>query len=218
VSKHLDDNTMDHETEDGNVHTDQGDRPGRRRALQWGASGTLFTVIYGGPQFARAQASMNTSAMCSAVGQDTNCALGLSAGFWKHNTDVWSAEYQTTALFDAVFGVAAFGDKKLEDVINGAEPAQVILSQCSTGNPDNDKKSEKAITNMGRQAVAGLQNAATLVPYFYTLNDVHSMCSSALNSCDPGQIERVKDDLERANTSGDSQDQKRLRDMLYRMG
>jgi hypothetical protein len=108
---------------------------------------------------------------------------GCTPGYWKQKQhfDSWVG-YSPTQTFTSAFGRAAFGNKKLKDVL---------------GFGDGGLKA------LGRQAVAALLNATSPgVDYQYTSTQVISMFQQAFDSGNATLIESTKNLFDQANNRG----------------
>jgi hypothetical protein len=113
---------------------------------------------------------------------------GCTIGFWCQQPQTWGpTNYNTTDIFDTVFGVALFGANVtlLEAVcLDIGEPPVTLVEQLAA------------------QATAALLNAAhPNISYPLTEAQVIALFQQALASGDPQEIEDTKDLFEAYNES-----------------
>jgi len=90
---------------------------------------------------------------------------GCSAEYWEGNHRMWHHEFQPDCVFDSVF--------RLSTEVFGKDTLSKVISK--SGNPKKD---------LGREAVAALQNAAGPVSYDFTVYQVIDMVRTAFDSGD----------------------------------
>ena len=165
----------------------------RRRFLQGAGAGTVVTVLRPQAAWAAMNGSSNLSHGCSVGGNSTDCqGEGLSAQFWTNNQDLWHPDYPSNLRFHSVFGglpsgLDIFPGADLGSVVNGSAGLNCeVLNVLHPGSVDFCKQEgsasglEEAIRNLAEESIASLQNAATAVPFEYTVGQVIDKFDTAL--------------------------------------
>jgi len=143
---------------------------------------------------------------------------GCSPGYWGqrgYQVGAWHAKFPPEMMFFDAFGRDCFPNKTLLDVIRKQvdDRDMVINPSCSDplqssdlypdGNSKLYKDKQHSCHNMlrqlGFQAVAALQNAATVVKYDITVATVIQSMQAAYDSGSYDAMERTKDTLDQLN-------------------
>lgn len=144
--------------------------------ILYGVQGRLIGFANGG------------AAPCGCDGEDPG-REGLTPGFWKNHTGLWSG-YTTTQTLESVFDVP--------DSL-GLDNKTLLEALSFRGGPGV----QGAAQNMFRHAVAALLNARhALVDYPLSVNAIVTKVNAALAGSGAAGIELVKDELETYNQLG----------------
>jgi hypothetical protein len=118
---------------------------------------------------------------------------GCTASYWIGNTDKWHYEFCINKYFDNVFGIPAFPNATLLDVINGdASPNKQISTVKSTNR----------LKALGIQSVAALQNSATRVSFDWEVCEVINYFVDCYQLCSNDQMDDAIAELSRLNSQG----------------
>ncbi len=169
----------------------------RRRLLKGGLIGApVILTQYGRPAWAggcseSAMASENMSEIVDCEGE------GCSKGFWKKHTHLWHPQYGPDKEFLEIFLIQAFNAKNSQV---GATLEEVIRGDCDPVIPANcDGNCSRQLPNLGRQAVAALQNAACDVKFDLDVLTVISKFVQAYQSNTADVMEEVKNEFDYYN-------------------
>lgn len=127
---------------------------------------------------------------------------GCDAAFWKENTDLWHPQFPPNMYFNDAFGRNAFPGLTLHQVvsfIDGYDPNMVDIPLCVGVDPILAKNS---LIQLGLNAVAALQNAATPVNYNLDIDTVILSFQQAYDKCTLVSLEDTKSVFETYNNQG----------------
>lgn len=175
---------------------------GRRRLLQGlvSASPGILTIT-GRPAWANACThSGNQSGNHSGADEEPCAGEGCSPGFWATHTHLWHEEFGPNRMFYEVFGVDAFPNLSLFQVISQTDTSGLggFASRCGLAEK-RSANAQELLQALGFQTVAALQNAANGVRYELTVADVQRTFQVAFESCSLEHIETTKDSLDQLN-------------------
>jgi len=133
--------------------------------------------------------------------QDGCCeGQGCSPGYWKNHTDMWHDKFPPNELFYYVFGVDAFPESTLWQVIAMAEGGSNVVmnpaASCAGALPGNYYN---MLRQLGFHSVAALQNSATAVNFDLTVDQVITIFVDAYENCNKEQMESAKNELDTLN-------------------
>ncbi len=180
---------------------------GRRRFIRGaGASGVVAASMLARPAWAgNCSYSGRMSGNLSAQDDEPCGGEGYTAEYWKDNTHKWHEQCPPSMLCYDAFAVDAFPGRTLYDVItadNGLfTPEEGDSRQTSQGERSSEEhvRYVKALTRLGVESVAGLQNAANPVSYTLTVAEVIESFRRAYQTGDPAEMEITKTSLKRLN-------------------
>ncbi len=112
---------------------------------------------------------------------------GCSWVYWRDNTGMWHYEFQPGCVFDSVF--------EMSTTVFGTYTLSQVISKETHGVPAWKR-------DLGCQAVAALQNAATRVSYDYMVCDLIYDVRTAFDSGDKDTIVELKNVLRYLNNQG----------------
>ncbi len=178
-------------------------KAGRRRFIG-GAAGVVAMSMLARPAWAgNCSYSGRMSGNLSAPDDEPCGGQGYSAGYWKNHTHEWHEQWPSSMLFGDAFSVDAFPGRTLYDVIAGNSGLSTadMGFQTSDGEPVSAEYTRyvTALTQLGVQSVAALQNAATPVSYTLTVAEVIESFRRAYASGKPEEMEMTKDSFDRLN-------------------
>lgn len=165
----------------------------RRRFMRGAGAGSVVALsLLARPAWARnCSYSGRMSGNLSAQDDEPCGGEGRSPGYWKNHAIEWHDQWPTSMLFYDAFGVDAFPGRTLGEVIwaeNGLSVPE-----------DGDARYVNMLTQLGVQAVAALQNAATPVSYLMTVAEVVESFRQAYSTGDAARMEITKNSFDQLN-------------------
>ena len=170
----------------------------RRRFTGVGVGSPLLLSLASRPVWARNCSESGVLSGNLSEANDPACGgEGCSPGYWKNHTSRWHHNYPPHASFNAVFGVDAFPNSTLLDVIR-AQNKKGVPVNVPYGCESVDG-CENMINALGRHASAALQNAATPISFDLNVPEVIASFQMAYGSGNLQQMEVTKDSLDTLN-------------------